>query len=345
MLARRMVALPDEDHQHRVIERLKELDHAHRTRVGRHLRSGLGLAASLSFLRVAAGRLLTPTRGRSPVRVPPPVPGTMAVTFVGHATAMLTTSESRVLTDPCFTNFLWGLRRAEAACLDPKDAGEVSLVLVSHAHHDHLHPASLRRLSRTATIVVPPRCGELVERLGFARVVVLEPGGELAFRDLVVTAVAARHDGARGFGDFAWRGCSGYVVRAPGVTAYFAGDTGYFSGFSDIGRRMRPDVALLPIAGYEPLPLRQTHMSPLDAVAAFEDLGAHVLVPIGHGAFPLGYEPLEAPLAWLRQICAERELGDRLAALEPGQTCLVRSQPKSTAIEADLGVDGPPSVG
>ena len=90
---------------------------------------------------------------------------------------------------------------------------------------------------------------------------------------------------------------------------------------------MRPDVALLPIAGYEPLALRETHMSPLDAVAAFEDLGAHLLVPVAHGAFPLGYEPLEAPLEWLTQLCQQRGLSGRLAALAPGDTCLVRPRP------------------
>ena len=82
---------------------------------------------------------------------------------------------------------------------------------------------------------------------------------------------------------------------------------------------------MLPIAGYEPLALRETHMSPLDAVAAFEDLGAQLLVPIAHGAFPLGYEPLEAPLRVaapaLRRSGALRPA---LAALAPGETCLVR---------------------
>jgi L-ascorbate metabolism protein UlaG (beta-lactamase superfamily) len=320
-----MATPPDQDRPHEVLERLKELDHAHRTRAGRdRLRSGLGLALSLRFLRMAAGRLMTPTHVRATPRVTAPAPGCMAVTFVGHATAMLTTAGTRVLTDPCFANFLYGLRRAEAACIDPRDAAQVSLVLISHAHRDHLHAPTLRRLPRSATLVVPPRCGELVERLGFARVVVLEPGGELNFRDLVITAVAARHDGGGVLGDLVWRGACGYVVRAPEVTAYFAGDTGYFSGFHEIGRRMKPDVALLPIAGYEPLPLRETHMSPLDALAAFEDLGAHVLVPVGHGAFPLGYEGLEAPLAWLKELAAERGLTDRIAPLAPGETCLVR---------------------
>jgi L-ascorbate metabolism protein UlaG (beta-lactamase superfamily) len=301
----------------RTLERIKELDHLHRNRARSAWQSGPALAASLRFLRTAARQLARPTRGTRPARVPRPAAG-MSVTFVGHATVMLTSPGARVLTDPLLTNFLLGLRRAEAACLHPEDAAEVSLILVSHAHHDHLHRPSLRQLPRAATIVVPPRCADLVEREGFARVVVLEPGEELAHRDVTVTAVAARHDGARGLSR--WRGAGGYVVRTGGVSVYFAGDTAYFSGFEEIGRRLHPQIALVPIAGYEPLPMRASHMSPLDAVYAFEDLGAEVMIPIAYGSFPLGYEPLDEPLHWLEELGRERRLGDRLMILRHGET-------------------------
>ena len=314
-------ASPEED----LLERRRELEHAHKSRPGQErLRSGLGLALSLRFLRTAAKHLVTPPRVRTPMRVGMAAPGTIVLTWVGHATVMLTSPAARVLTDPCFAERLWGLRRAEAACLHPQDAADVSLILISHAHADHLHRPSLRRLPRTATIVVPPGCAGLVERLGFDQVVALEPGAELRFRDLHITAVAARHDGRRGLLDPRWRGASSYVVRSPDVSAFFVGDSGYFSGFRDVGTRLRPDVALLPIAGYEPLRLRATHLSPLDAVLAFQDLGAELLVPIGHGSFPLGYEPLEAPLGWLRELGDERGISHKLAVLEPGGSTVVR---------------------
>lgn len=313
------------EHPREVLDRLKQLEHAHLARAGRdRLRPGWRLALSLRFLRTALRHLFRRPRVRAPQRVEAPPAGAVAATFVGHATVMLTTVDTRVLIDPCLGNFLLGLRRAEAACLDRRDAALTSLVLISHAHVDHLHLPSLRRLPRSATLVVPPGCGELVERLGFAQAVVLEPGADFRFRDLVITSVATRHVGRRSLTDFRWRGSCGYVVSGQGVTVYFAGDTGYFSGFRDIGRRMKPDVALLPISGYEPLALRETHMSPLDAVAAFEDLEARIFIPIAYGAFPLGYEPLEAPLEWLRQLCAERGYSARLAALAAGETCLVR---------------------
>jgi L-ascorbate metabolism protein UlaG (beta-lactamase superfamily) len=313
------------EHPREVLDRLKQLEHAHLARAGRdRLRPGWRLALSFRFLRTAVRHLLRRPRTRPAQVVAPPPPGALGATFVGHASVMLTTAETRVLIDPCLGNFLWGLRRADAACLDPRDAAATSLVLISHAHADHLHPPSLRRLPRSATLVVPPGCGELVERLGFTQAVVLEPGADFRFRDLLITSVGARHGGRRSLVDLRWRGACGYVVRGQGVTVYFAGDTGYFSGFRDLGRRMKPDLALLPISGYEPLALRETHMSPLDAVAAFEDLEARLFIPIAHSAFPLGYEPLEAPLAWLRQLCAERGYSARLAVLAPGETCWLR---------------------
>jgi L-ascorbate metabolism protein UlaG (beta-lactamase superfamily) len=314
----------EDERRRRTFERAKELDHYHRNRVRSPWQTGAGLTLSLRYLRSVAASLLRPTRATPPVRVPRPPAGEIAVTFVGHATALLTTAKARILTDPVLTNLLVGLRRASAASLHPDDAAEVDLVLLSHAHRDHLHRPSLRRLPRAATVIVPVRCADLVEDLGFARVVVLEPGQSFAHADVEVTAVAARHDGGRGVLVGAWRGTAGYVVRAPGASVYFAGDTGYFSGFEEIGRRLRPDVALLPITGYLPLPLRDSHMSPLDALYAFEDLGAGVMIPVAHGSFPLGYEPFDEPLRWLGELCAARGLGGRVVALQHGETHVAR---------------------
>ena len=322
----RMPLSADQDWQRRVMERAKELDHQHRRRTRGLWQSTLGLALSLRFLRTAARQLVTAPHRSEPRRVGHPGPGQIAVTFVGHATVMLTTPLARVLTDPYLGDFFLGLRRAEAACLHPADAADLNVILISHAHRDRLDLTSLRRLKGRAVVLVPPRCAPLVDGLGFARVIELEPGRSFEYADVHVTAVAARHEGARGLFDSAWRGACGYIVRSAGANVYFAGGTAYFSGFEEIGRRLHPDVALLPVAGYQPTALRAINMSPLDAVQAFVDLGARLLVPVGYGSFPLGYEPLDEPLQWLRQICAERGISDQLAVLGHGETCLVRAE-------------------
>ena len=250
-------------------------------------------------------------QGTAPVQaVPTPRPpgGTVAITFVGHATVMITTPQSRILVDPLLENSLFGVRRAKAAALAAADMADVSLVLVTHAHRDHLSRPSLARLPGAAPVIVPPHCERLVRRVGLLTVEELEPGRGYRSADVEITAVPVRHSGSRGLGDSDRRGACGYVVRTARHAVYVAGDTGYFSGFVEIGRRFRPDVALLPIAGYEPASFRDEHMSPLDAVYAFEDLGARVLIPTSYGSFPLSYEPLTAPLEWLREIMRARSL-------------------------------------
>jgi L-ascorbate metabolism protein UlaG (beta-lactamase superfamily) len=295
-------------------ERKKELDFEQRD----WLRGPVRAALSLGILRHVWRRLWTPTVPARPQSVPAPARGSLAITFGGHATVMMTTAGVRLVTDPLFESWLHGMRRARASALDRRDLEQVDLVLISNARRDHLSLTSLGALPRAATLVVPVGCGALVEKLKFARVVELGVGRGFAFGDVEINAVPAQN------GTHAGVTANGYLVRTKARSAYFAGDTGYFPGFADIGRRFSPDVALLPIAGYQPAPWRRAHLSPLDALYALEDLGARFLVPVGYGSFPLSYEPLEEPLAWLRTLAKQRDVADSLIVLEHGQTCLLR---------------------
>ena len=317
-----------------IAERARELDHEHR----RRLRGALPLTLSMRYLATAFERLRTGTAPVSAPSVARPPAATVSLTFVGHATVMITTPATRVLVDPMLESSLYGIRRAKAAGIADADLEDVDLVLVTHAHRDHLSQPSLARLPGGSPVVVPPHCERLVRRVGLLQVVELLPGHVHAQADVEVISVPVRHSGARGFGDYVRRGACGYVVRTRDACIYVAGDTGYFSGFAEIGRRFRPDVALLPISGYEPAAFRDEHLSPLDAVYAFEDLGARILIPTSYGSFPLSYEPLDAPLAWRRQIARERGLAQggpgagggaqarRLAILDHGETVHFRRQ-------------------
>lgn len=304
-----------------VVERMKELDFEQRPR----LRSLARVTLSLGFLRLAARRFWTRVARAGARPVPHPAAGALALTFVGHATVMITTPRARLLTDPVLEDTLYGLPRGRAAALDPADRADVSLILISHARRDHLSRRTLARMPRAATVVVPPNCSALLGDLGFARVVELGPGEKVNHQDVEVTSVPVRHSGARGFFDRRRRGACGYVIRSQGRTVYFAGDTGYFSGFAEIGRRFQPDLALLPIGGYQPAPFRDEHLSPLDALYAFEDLHARLFIPVAYGSFQLSYERLDEPLAWLRELARARNVPDTaLTVLEHGQTCLLR---------------------
>ncbi|HSN29292.1 MAG TPA: MBL fold metallo-hydrolase [Kofleriaceae bacterium] len=247
---------------------------------------------------------------------PPPAVdhGQLNVTFGGHATVLARYSKLAVAFDPMLGRWIGGVRRAVEPGLAPVDFDGVGLILISHRHADHLHVPTLKKLPRASTIVVPAGAAATVSGLGFARVVELQPGADLELRGVHVVACATSH----GDGELA-RGLS-YVVRGDGPTLYLCGDSGYFSGFADVGRRHAPDIAMLPIGGFLPGSFRSRHMSPLDALYAFEDLRARLLVPIHHGAFPLSYERLDEPVRWLTELASQRGVRDHVEVLAAGQT-------------------------
>src|SRR5205807_1850420 len=79
----------------------------------------------------------------------------------------------------------------------------------------------------------------------------------------------------------------GFVVSGGGKRIYHSGDTAYFSGFAEIGKRYpNIDAALLPIGAYDPeWFLRRQHMTPADAMHAFFDLGARLFCAMHWGTF------------------------------------------------------------
>jgi L-ascorbate metabolism protein UlaG (beta-lactamase superfamily) len=316
--------------------RAAELEELHRRRGSLMLHGGVP-SFVLRWLRA----LLPPALGGPlllPRRPPPPIPvvapGECALTFIGHGTTLIRYARARVLTDPCFARSLYTLKRLRPPGLPDGALEAIDVVLISHAHVDHLHRPSLERVAATngptATLVVP--AGVRVPRLGFHRVVELRAGDVTSIAGLDITAVPAHHRvGLLGHGR-----ALGYVVRGDGPTVYFAGESGYFSGFMEVGARFHPDVALLPISGYRPRSLRTDHLSPLDALYAFEDLGAQLMVPIHHAAFALGYEPPTEPLIWLRSLASQRHLEERIAWLEPGESCVARRGPLQTSTPSDM---------
>ena len=215
------------------------------------------------------------------------VPGLVAVTWWGHSTLTLEDAGVRVLTDPVFTDQLAHLYRRGGGKV-PRTAYDAQLVLVSHAHADHLHVGSLKRVHAGAVVLVPHGLAGLVRR-GARTLDVWEvsEGEVIQLGPLTVTVVPAEHRGARGPWSRLTAAAVGYVVRGSAAT-YFAGDTGPFDGMRDIGRHDL-DLALLPVGGWSPTALRGGHLDAVRAADALRLLRPRVAVPIHYGTFwPLG---------------------------------------------------------
>jgi L-ascorbate metabolism protein UlaG (beta-lactamase superfamily) len=200
-------------------------------------------------------------------------------------------------------------------------------VLLTHAHMDHLDLASLRKViratrkltGRSPEVIVPRGVEDLVERLGFSQVHRLEWWEAITVQGLKITMTPCKHWGARMFRD-THRGYGGYVIEGGGQSVYHSGDTAYFDGFREIGQRLSPDVALLPIGAYFPDSYRSVHTSPEEALRGFVELGAQQMVPMHYGTFRLGREPMDEPLKRLAAEAARLNVKGQVKVLEEGET-------------------------
>jgi L-ascorbate metabolism protein UlaG (beta-lactamase superfamily) len=286
--------------------------------------------------------------------------GKTAITFIGHSSFLVQIAGRALLIDPVFATRLVLLRRQRRAGIRVPDLPPIDAVLLTHAHMDHLNPPSLRAVCRVMrrrgipppVAVVPNGVEDLVRNLGFARVHSLgwweslqlaEPPRALACAQrrqssaaalhpailnsspqaespITITAVPARHWGARMFRD-THRGFGGYVLACPsGPRIYHSGDTAYFRGFAEIRRRLHPDIALLPIGAYYPDSYRTVHTSPEEALATFLDLGAELMIPMHYNTFRLGREPMDEPLPRLLRAAGQAGVRHRILPLIEGGT-------------------------
>ncbi len=243
--------------------------------------------------------------------------GEVAITWIGHASFLIQFTDLNVLVDPNFANWLFLLKRVKRSGLKIEHLPPIDLVLLTHAHFDHFHKPTLRRLPRPKIGVMPRGVGDLAWNLGFERVIELERWESFSGGDWKVTLTPSKHWGARTLRD-AHRGYGGFVLEHQGRRIYHAGDSAYFHGFKEIGRRLPPEIALLPIGAYHPVSFRRVHMGPDQAMKAFKDLGAQWLVPMHYGTFKLSFEDMDEPPRWLQQIAVEEKLTHKLRILEEG---------------------------
>lgn len=248
---------------------------------------------------------------------------------LGHSTVLLNFLGVRVLTDPVFSRrvgpgvppFILGPKRYLQPALRPHEFPAPDVIVLSHAHFDHLDRWSLRKFSRDTIVVTARATRDLVKR--FRTVHELDWSQSIALETrrgpLRVTALEVNHWGARMMRDD-HRGYNGYLLERAGRAVCFAGDTAMTDSFSQLAASGRPpDLMLMPIGAYDPW--IRAHCSPEQAAAMATQAGARHFVPIHHETFKLSQEPMDEPAARIRAAFAHAP--GRLLAVHVGETFTV----------------------
>lgn len=221
----------------------------------------------------------------------------LSAQWLGHASVAMRIGGVTVLADPVFSARIGprlgsrtlGLARVAPLPIDPMLV-RPDLLLLTHAHFDHLDRPTLELLANPGTVVVTaPNTAELVPA-GFADVIELAPGGMRTVAGVEVRAVRARHWGARTVLDRA-RGACSFRLRADGATALIAGDTAHTHVYDHVGP---VDLAVFGIGAYEPW--EHMHATPEQAWVMFDRMGGDAMMPVHFGSFELSDEPEGEPM-------------------------------------------------
>ena len=223
----------------------------------------------------------------------------LAACWIGHATVLLRIGGTTILTDPVLSNrigvglglFTGGPRRLVAPALTAAELPKIDLILISHAHFDHLDRPTLARLPKRTPVITAHQTRDLVTDLGFRNVTELHWGDEAELANgLRFTAREVAHWGARTFYDM-HRGFNAYLIEDSRRRVLYGGDTAYFDGFRDIGK---VDLAVFGIGAYNPYVA--AHATPEQALAMADHVKAERILPMHHSTFRLGHEPVAEPI-------------------------------------------------
>jgi L-ascorbate metabolism protein UlaG (beta-lactamase superfamily) len=250
-------------------------------------------------------------------------PHDLALCWLGHASVAGTIGRLTFAADPVLSERIgprvfgrtWGLSRKIVAPVEPDALRGVSLVLLTHAHFDHLDRLTLAGMASAETVVVAPRrCASLVPA-GFADVVELDAGDQVEVMGASVRAIEPRHWGARLVVDRR-RGANMYALDYEGVRVLLAGDTGMTKSVAETGPF---DIAVFGVGAYEPW--EHMHATPEQVWRMFELSRSEFLVPVHHSTFALSDEPDEEPMK--RLAASARDESARILKMAVGEVVVL----------------------
>jgi len=296
-------------------------------RAARSVRSGLR-----RYPRAIAGSLLA-REGAGSIGVTEYLhrlaPHDLALAWLGHATVVCQIGDAVVVVDPVLSDRIGpkiggrtvGPRRQTPPPVSPAALRGVDVVLITHAHFDHLDRPTLEGMVDPRTrVVVPPGCARLVPP-GFAGVLELGVGRTESVSGVGVRAIEPRHWGARVAVD-RHRAVNGYLVSGAGASVLMTGDTAATDAFDGLAG---VDVAVFGIGAYDPW--EHMHATPEQVWGMFERTGARYLLPVHHSTFELSDEPTDAPMK--RLLRAAGVGAGRVLGCEPGDVLVIEPSDRS----------------
>jgi L-ascorbate metabolism protein UlaG (beta-lactamase superfamily) len=250
----------------------------------------------------------------------------VTLAWLGHSTVLINFFGVTILTDPVLfprvgirlPGITIGPKRLTAPALQVDELPQIDLILLSHAHFDHLDLRTLGCFDETTRVITARATSDLLKRTHFSKITELGWGESKTLRvtagEMVIAAFPVKHWGARTQHD-THRGYNGYLIERKGRRIIFAGDTAITESFAALRRHGSIDIAVMSISAYNPW--IRSHCTPEQAVQMANAAGARFIVPVHHQTFRLSLEPFREPIERFQaalskspECTALREIGE-----------------------------------
>ena len=252
-------------------------------------------------------------------------PNAITAAWLGHSTVLIGFYGFNILTDPVLHRRIGadtclgtvGPKRLVAPALCTEQLPRIDLVLLSHAHMDHLDTPTLRALPGNPRSITAHATNDLLSGTKLRDPSELRWGERLRVAtgrgEALVNAFEVKHWGARWRHD-TYRGYNGYVVEREGKRIIFGGDTAYIDSFRSLRGIGSFEFAIMPIGAYKPWV--SSHCTPEQAIGMTNQARADYLLPIHFKTFAFGREGTVEPLERLEGAIEQGRIGWR----EVGET-------------------------
>jgi len=237
------------------------------------------------------------------------------IAWLGHSTILLNFYGKLILTDPVllerigvyFLGLTYGPSRFTAPALTVDEIPKPDLLLLSHAHMDHMDYLTLKQISERfpnqIDCLTAFNTSDVIEDLEWKSLKEVDWTESIEIKGIKIKALETRHFGWR----FPWerdrskgfmqngRSYNAYILERNGMKILFGGDTAMTDKFKKTNESV--DIAIMPIGAYNPW--RFNHCTPEEALQMAKEVSAKVFIPIHTNTFKQGIEPNEEPLTRL----------------------------------------------
>lgn len=250
--------------------------------------------------------------------------------WAGHNTFIIRINGKYWITDPLLTESALVIKRLTPAGISIDDVNALSgplNIIITHNHHDHLDRPSVKKLHRDSRVIAPLGTGVYLQKQDKRNVTEMDWWQEIVLdNDTKLVCLPAQHFSIRleqERGTTLW---ASFLLVTPRATIFIGGDSGYFHGFREIGRKYPGiDYALFSLSAYHPRWfMHSMHMDVGEALRAFDELGARHFIPGHWGTFRLGDEPIGHPSVDLRRQIEKRGLDTkRFIIMDIGEIVII----------------------